>query len=144
MRVGCMRSAGSLAQTGAWMHGSCACGHQRALVFGTQTLATFHLEQSSVSPPPWQLPKEALPAAVAAYAAGVEALVVHEAALKRGAVAARCTFSPAPVQHVLTQLLRPRTCCSAPSSFMQMAFLLVTCSKPISNVVRTPLAILHR
>ena len=60
--------------------------------FPTQTLATFHIKQPDVSPPPWKLLREASPAAVAAYAAGVEALLVYESTLKRGVVAARCSM----------------------------------------------------
>jgi hypothetical protein len=90
--------------TGTLIVGSYACG-LRGIVFGAQTLATFHLKQPDVSPPPWKLPREASPAAVAAYAAGVEALLAHESNPKRGVVAARCAFYG---MHMYSLL---RSCC---------------------------------
>jgi hypothetical protein len=64
------------------------------------------------------------PAAAAAYTAGVEALLAHEAALKRGSVMMRC--NPLPYWHACLRPPPKLLCCLAlfaPQCLLQMAML---------------------
>jgi hypothetical protein len=64
-------------------------------VFGTQALAGIYLEQpdwtKGLLQPPGEVLRKVSRDAAAAQVAGVEALLVHEASLKRGPAIVRCT-----------------------------------------------------
>ncbi len=79
-----------------------------------QTLALLHTVQAAGRHADWREPEPVLrelsPAADAAYAAGVRALLAHEAALQRGTAAIRCIrisvlLCPSHAQRVMCRLL---------------------------------------
>ena len=84
----------------------------QSIVCGMQILTTFYQKQRNAAEGSPRLegrvPWEVSPAAAAAYTAGVEALLIHEAALKRDPGNIGCTFKSFWHAHVQRS---PHSCC---------------------------------